>query len=93
MPEEFSDESDGDARVIALQAGRATLEIINPAHRPLCSHHTTSTRNSCRGTALAVLGSTGLLAGALTAIVGGLGLAWHPIPAAEPFGEGESPRL
>jgi hypothetical protein len=28
-------ESDGGARVIALQAGRATLEIVNPAQRRL----------------------------------------------------------
>jgi predicted enzyme related to lactoylglutathione lyase len=34
LTEEFSVESD-DARVIALQAGRATLEIINPAQRQL----------------------------------------------------------
>jgi predicted enzyme related to lactoylglutathione lyase len=35
LPEEFYVESDGDARVMALQAGRATLEIINPAQRRL----------------------------------------------------------
>jgi len=34
LPEEFSVET-GDARVIALQAGRATLEIVNPAQRQL----------------------------------------------------------
>jgi predicted enzyme related to lactoylglutathione lyase len=34
LSEEFHVESD-DARVIALQAGRATLEIINPAQRRL----------------------------------------------------------
>ena len=34
LDEEFYVESD-DARVIALQAGRATLEIINPAQRRL----------------------------------------------------------
>ena len=35
MEEEFSDESDGGAQVMALQAGRATLEIVNPAMRRL----------------------------------------------------------
>lgn len=35
MPEEFFVESDGGALVIALQAGRATLEIVNPAQRRL----------------------------------------------------------
>ena len=35
LTEEFYVESDGDARVIALQAGRATLEIVNPAQRRL----------------------------------------------------------
>jgi predicted enzyme related to lactoylglutathione lyase len=34
LSEEFSVESD-DARVMALKAGRATLEIINPAQRRL----------------------------------------------------------
>ncbi len=34
LPEEFSVVT-GDARVIALQAGRATLEIVNPAQRRL----------------------------------------------------------
>jgi predicted enzyme related to lactoylglutathione lyase len=34
LPEEFFVETD-DARVIALQAGRATLEIVNPAQRRL----------------------------------------------------------
>ena len=35
LPEEFFVESEGDARVMALQAGRATLEIVNPAQRRL----------------------------------------------------------
>lgn len=35
MPEEFFVESEGGAMVAALQAGRATLEIINPAQRRL----------------------------------------------------------
>ncbi len=35
MPEEFFVESDGGALVMALQAGRATLEIVNPAQRRL----------------------------------------------------------
>jgi len=35
LTEEFYLESDGDARVVALQAGRATLEIVNPAQRLL----------------------------------------------------------
>jgi predicted enzyme related to lactoylglutathione lyase len=35
MPEEFSVESEGNALVMALQAGRATLEIVNPAQRRL----------------------------------------------------------
>lgn len=35
MPEEFAVESDGGALVVALQAGRATLEIVNPAQRRL----------------------------------------------------------
>ena len=35
MPEEFYVESDSNALVIALQAGRATLEIVNPAQRRL----------------------------------------------------------
>jgi predicted enzyme related to lactoylglutathione lyase len=35
LGEEFYVESDGGARVIALQAGRATLEIINAAQRQL----------------------------------------------------------
>ncbi len=35
LREEFSVESEGDARVMALQAGRATLEIVNPAQRRL----------------------------------------------------------
>lgn len=35
LAEEFSVESDGGAFVTALQAGRATLEIVNPAQRRL----------------------------------------------------------
>ena len=35
MPEEFHVESEGGAEVIALQAGRATLEIVNPRQRLL----------------------------------------------------------
>lgn len=35
LEEEFFVESDGGARVMALQAGRATLEIINPQQRRL----------------------------------------------------------
>lgn len=35
LPEEFSVESEGRALVTALQAGRATLEIVNPAQRRL----------------------------------------------------------
>lgn len=35
LEEEFSVESEGNARVVALQAGRATLEIVNPAQRRL----------------------------------------------------------
>jgi predicted enzyme related to lactoylglutathione lyase len=35
LTEEFYVESDDDARVVALQAGRATLEIVNPAQRQL----------------------------------------------------------
>ena len=35
LPEEFAVDSEGGARVIALQAGRATLEIVNPAQRRL----------------------------------------------------------
>lgn len=35
MPEEFVVESEGGALVVALQAGRATLEIVNPAQRRL----------------------------------------------------------
>ena len=35
MPEEFFVESEGGAVVVALQAGRATLEIVNPAQRRL----------------------------------------------------------
>ena len=35
MPEEFYVESEGNALVMALQAGRATLEIVNPAQRRL----------------------------------------------------------
>lgn len=35
LQEEFSVESEGGAVVVALQAGRATLEIINPEQRRL----------------------------------------------------------
>ena len=35
LEEEFFVESEGDARVMALQAGRATLEIVNPNQRRL----------------------------------------------------------
>ena len=35
LPEEFSIESEGGARVVALQVGRATLEIVNPEQRRL----------------------------------------------------------
>lgn len=35
LPEEFFVESEGGALVVALQAGRATLEIVNPAQRRL----------------------------------------------------------
>jgi predicted enzyme related to lactoylglutathione lyase len=35
LAEEFFVESEGGARVVALQAGRATLEIINPEQRRL----------------------------------------------------------
>lgn len=35
MSEEFFVESEGGALVMALQAGRATLEIVNPAQRRL----------------------------------------------------------
>jgi len=35
LTEEFYVESDGHALVMALQAGRATLEIVNPAQRRL----------------------------------------------------------
>jgi len=35
LQEEFFVESEGGARVLALQAGRATLEIVNPAQRRL----------------------------------------------------------
>ena len=35
MEEEFYVESDGGAMVMALNAGRATLEIVNPAQRRL----------------------------------------------------------
>ena len=38
LREEFFVESGGDARVMALQAGRATLEIVNPAQRRLIDH-------------------------------------------------------
>lgn len=35
LAEEFFVESEGGARVVALQAGRATLEIVNPEQRKL----------------------------------------------------------
>ena len=35
LKEEFFVESEGEARVMALQAGRATVEIVNPAQRRL----------------------------------------------------------
>lgn len=35
MPEEFAVDSGDDARVVALQAGRATLELVTPAQRRL----------------------------------------------------------
>ncbi len=35
LKEEFFVESEGEARVMALQAGRATFEIVNPAQRRL----------------------------------------------------------
>ena len=35
LSEEFFVQSEGNARVMALQAGRATLEIVNPAQRRL----------------------------------------------------------
>jgi predicted enzyme related to lactoylglutathione lyase len=35
LAEEFYVESEGNAMVMALQAGRATLEIVNPAQRRL----------------------------------------------------------
>lgn len=35
LTEEFYVESEGGARVMALQAGRATLEIVNPSQRRL----------------------------------------------------------
>ena len=38
LNEEFFVESEGDARVMALGAGRATLEIVNPAQRRLIDH-------------------------------------------------------
>jgi predicted enzyme related to lactoylglutathione lyase len=38
LKEEFSIESEGGARVMALQAGRAMLEIVNPAQRRLIDH-------------------------------------------------------
>ena len=38
MEEEFFVESEGGALVMALQAGRATLEIVNPAQRRLIDH-------------------------------------------------------
>jgi predicted enzyme related to lactoylglutathione lyase len=38
LKEEFLVESEGGARVMALQAGRATLEIVNPAQKRLIDH-------------------------------------------------------
>jgi len=38
LREEFYVESEGESRVMALQAGRATLEIVNPAQRRLIDH-------------------------------------------------------
>lgn len=38
MTEEFYVESDNGAKVMALQAGRATLEIVNEAQRSLIDH-------------------------------------------------------
>ena len=38
LNEEFFVESEGDARVMALGAGRATLEIVNPAQKQLIDH-------------------------------------------------------
>jgi predicted enzyme related to lactoylglutathione lyase len=35
LSEEFSVDGEGGARVVALQAGRATLEIVNPEQRRL----------------------------------------------------------
>ena len=35
LAEEFDIDSEGDARVVALQVGRATLELVNPAQRRL----------------------------------------------------------
>ena len=35
LPEEFNIESEGGAHVVALQIGRATLELVNPAQRRL----------------------------------------------------------
>lgn len=35
LTEEFYVESEGNAQVLALQAGRATLELVNPAQRKL----------------------------------------------------------
>ena len=35
LAEDFYIESEGNARVMALQAGRATLEIVNPSQRRL----------------------------------------------------------
>ena len=35
LEEEFNIVSDGDAHVVALQVGRATLELVNPAQRSL----------------------------------------------------------
>lgn len=35
LPEDEAFEGEGDARIVILQAGRATLEIINPAQKAM----------------------------------------------------------
>lgn len=35
LPEEAAFEGDGDARVVILEAGRATLELVNPAQKAM----------------------------------------------------------
>lgn len=37
LPVEFA-EQDGDAKVVAMRAGRATLELVNPSQRQLIDH-------------------------------------------------------